>query len=55
MEEYYPEIIHALAKQFKTTPETIVCCLNNRGMFPCFYFEIRLEYNYLERDRKPVK
>ncbi|MBC9796745.1 hypothetical protein [Sinomicrobium weinanense] len=52
MEKYSPQLIDALAKEFKTTPQSIVYCLNNQDIFPFFASELRLECNYLQRKWK---
>ncbi|MGS2741404.1 hypothetical protein [Sinomicrobium sp. M5D2P17] len=52
MKDYNPRVIEALAKEFKTTPQSIVYCLNNQNNFPFFASELRLEYNYLIRKWK---
>lgn len=52
MKNYNSQVIDALAKEFGTTPQSIVYCLNNQDTFPFFARELRLEYNYLQRKWK---
>lgn len=52
MKNYDPKMINALAKEFGTTPQSIVYCLDNQDTFPFFSWELKLEYNYLQRKWK---
>ncbi|WP_268223573.1 hypothetical protein [Sinomicrobium oceani] len=49
MNDYPPKVIDALAKEFKTTPQSVIYCLKNQDIFPYFARELKLEYDYLKR------
>lgn len=45
-------MIKALAKEFGTTPQSVLYCLNHQDVFPFFASELKLEYSYLQRKWK---